>query len=81
MKTTTVLTIAAAAATGAALAYLLDPVHGRRRRALVRDKAYSRMKTLQERAPKIAKDLRHRAHGVVAQTRRLLGHPEPHQPR
>ena len=73
--------IMAAAAAGATLAYLLEPAQGRRRRALVRDKAYSQMKTLQERAPKIAMDLRNRAHGVAAETRRLLGRPEPHQPR
>jgi hypothetical protein len=80
MKSTTALTIAAAAATGAVLAYLLDPTQGRRRRALVRDKAYSQMKTLQDRAPKIAQDLGNRARGVVATVRRQLGRPEPHQP-
>jgi hypothetical protein len=74
-----VLTLLAAAGAGAALAYLLDPQQGRQRRALVRDKAYSYGKTFQDRAPKIAKDLQNRAHGVVAETRRLLGHPEPHQ--
>ena len=72
--------IFAAATAGATLAYLLDPTQGRRRRALVRDKAYSQVKTLQDRAPKIAKDLRNRAHGLVAETRRLLGRPERHQP-
>ena len=70
-----VLTLLAVAGTGAALAYLLDPQHGRQRRAMVRDK----LRTAQERAPKIARDLRNRAHGVVAETRRFLGRPEPHR--
>ena len=70
-----VLTLLAVAGTGAALAYLLDPQQGRQRRAMVRDK----LRTAQERAPKIARDLRNRAHGVVAETRRFLGRPEPHR--
>ena len=61
MKSPIGLTIAAAAATGALLAYLFDPTQGRRRRALVRDKAYSQFKAIRERAPKVAKDLRKRA--------------------
>jgi len=69
------LTLLAAAGAGAALAYLLDPKQGRQRRAMVRDK----IKMVQKRAPKIAKDLQNRAHGVVAETRRFLGRPEPHQ--
>ena len=72
-------TILAAFTAGALLAYLLDPQHGRRRRALLRDKLYSHAKTVQDRAPKIAKDLSNRAHGVVAEVRRLAGRPEPHQ--
>jgi len=72
-------TLLAAAGAGAALAYLLDPQQGRQRRAMVRDKLNSQIKTVQERAPKIAKDLQNRAHGVVAETRRFLGHPEPHR--
>ena len=80
MRHTTVLTIAASAAAGAAIAWLLDPVQGRRRSALARDKAYSYMRTAQDRAPKIAQDLRNRAHGVIAEARRMAGHPEPHQP-
>ena len=71
-----VLTLLAVAGAGAALAYLLDPQHGRQRRAMVRDK----IKTVQKRAPKIAKDLQNRAHGVVAETRRFLGRPERHRP-
>jgi hypothetical protein len=80
MKSSITIAIAAAAATGAVLAYLFDPTQGRRRRALVRDKAYSQMKTIQDCAPGIAKDLRNRAHGLVAETRRMLGRPERHQP-
>lgn len=74
------VTFLAVFTSGALLAYLLDPQQGRRRRALVRDKAYSHMKTIQARAPGIAKDLRNRAHGLVAETRRALGRPERHQP-
>lgn len=70
-----VLTLIAAAGAGAALAYLLDPQQGRKRRAMVRDG----IKMAQKRAPKIARDLQNRAHGVVAETRRLLGQPEPHR--
>lgn len=70
-----VLTLIAAAGAGAALAYLLDPQQGRKRRAMVRDG----IKMAQKRAPKIARDLQNRAHGVVAETRRFLGRPEPHR--
>jgi hypothetical protein len=80
MRTATnILAIAAAAATGAALVYLFDPVQGRRRRALVRDKAYSQLKAVQDCVPGIVQDLRNRTHGVVAETRRAVGHPEAHQ--
>jgi hypothetical protein len=76
MKPLTILMVFAA---GAACAYLFDPQQGRRRRALLRDKLYSQAKTVQDRAPKIAKDLRNRAQGVVAEVRRFAGRPQPHQ--
>jgi hypothetical protein len=70
MKSATGLTVLAAATTGALLAYLFDPTQGRQRRALVRDKAYSQAKSLQNAAPGIARDLRNRAQGIAAIVRR-----------
>src|SRR5204862_7625770 len=70
------LTLLAAASTGALLAYLLDPTQGKRRRALVRDKAYSQMKSVQDCAPGIAADVRNRAQGLASRLRLRLARAE-----
>ena len=52
---------------GAGLMYLLDPDRGARRRALVRDKIVHSVHALEGLAHKGARDLSHRAHGLVAE--------------
>lgn len=66
---------AAGVALGAVLMYVLDPDRGRRRRALIRDQAVHvghEFGDLGEDARGRATDLRNRAQGVVAETRRAL---------
>ncbi|MBI4471723.1 MAG: SRPBCC family protein [Acidobacteria bacterium] len=60
------------AAAGAALMYLLDPVFGGRRRALMRDKAVHLGKKTGLAVDTIARDMRHRSAGWVAQSRNLF---------
>lgn len=58
----------AAAGTGALLMYMMDPKQGRRRAALLRDR-WTRLASDGRGALEVAlRDLRHRAHGVVATT-------------
>ena len=54
---------------GALAMYFFDPENGRRRRALMRDKAVHYNKVGREYADATYKDLRNRAEGVVAETR------------
>jgi gas vesicle protein len=67
-----------AAAAGAAAMYLFDPVQGKRRRALVRDKANSVAHHSAESINDTGRHLRNRLRGLRAETRRMLGVPEPH---
>ncbi len=76
MRSAKGLTILAAASTGALLAYLLDPTQGKRRRALVRDKAYSQLKSVQDCAPGIVADVRNRAQGLASRLRLRLARAE-----
>jgi osmotically-inducible protein OsmY len=76
MKSPKGLTILAAASAGAMLAYLLDPTQGKRRRALVRDKAVSQMKSIQDAAPGLTRNLRNRARGIVAVLGSRFSHAE-----
>lgn len=62
-------------ALGAAGAFMLDPQHGRRRRALLRDKMVHGVRQGREFGDAAAKDLRARAQGAVAQVRTLRGGP------
>ncbi len=57
---------------GAGLMYLLDPDQGRRRRALLRDKATSAAHRLERGFDRALRDLDHRAHGLVAETRAVF---------
>ena len=57
---------------GALAMYFFDPENGRRRRALLRDKAVHYNKEAREYADATYKDLRNRAQGVVAETRGLV---------
>ena len=57
---------------GAALMYLFDPDRGNRRRALIRDKAYSINKRTTEAIAEKTADLRNRAKGLVHETKKAL---------
>src|SRR5262245_1423665 len=72
----------AGAGLGAGLMYVLDPQMGRRRRALVRDKAVGLAHQAQDAAEVVAKDAANRARGlasgdlsVLAGGKRALSHP------
>jgi uncharacterized membrane protein len=58
-----------AAAAGAVSMYLLDPDHGRRRRAVMRDRLASGMSRLDDATSVASRDLRNRARGVVHEVR------------
>ncbi len=64
--------ILGAVAFGAAAMYMFDPLQGRRRRALARDKIYSAGVKTRKLFEKNARDLTNRAHGVLAEAKRLL---------
>lgn len=58
-----------AAAAGAISMYLLDPDHGRRRRAIVRDRVASGMSRFDDATSVASRDLRNRARGVAHEVR------------
>jgi uncharacterized membrane protein len=58
-----------AAAAGAISMYLLDPDHGRRRRAVMRDRLASGMSRLDDATSVASRDLRNRARGVAHEVR------------
>jgi uncharacterized membrane protein len=58
-----------AAAAGAFSMYLLDPDHGRRRRAVMRDRLASGMSRLDDATSVASRDLRNRARGVAHEVR------------
>jgi gas vesicle protein len=58
---------------GAAAMYFFDPQGGRRRRALVRDKAVSWANDAQDYAEKKARHLSNRAQGLAHEARSLVG--------
>lgn len=59
-------------AAGAALMYFMDPVQGRRRRALFRDKAYSASVQTRKAIDARTHDLSNRAEGLRVKASRLL---------
>jgi gas vesicle protein len=59
-------------AAGAATVYFLDPVRGKARRALARDKAYSLANQAQDYADKKSRDLSNRATGLMHETRKAV---------
>ena len=63
---------------GAASAYYLDPVHGRRRRALVRDQIAHSLHEGEDALGVIGRDMSNRAHGAAATLRSSLydDHPD-----
>lgn len=56
-------------ALGAGMMYMLDPTRGKRRRALLRDKAVHAEHELGATAGKTFRDLRYRAQGIIAEIR------------
>lgn len=68
---------AAGAALGAGLMYLLDPQGGRRRRALIRDKAYSKTRHTSERLRRRTQDAANRARGVAVEAARPFHRETP----
>jgi hypothetical protein len=59
-------------AIGALATYFFDPVEGRRRRALLRDKLAHARHEIEDYAEGTAKDLRNRAQGFVAEARAVV---------
>lgn len=64
--------IAGAAALGVVAMYMLDPDKGRRRRALVGDKAYSVVSDVRQALGAATRDAAHRIEGLRARARRLV---------
>jgi hypothetical protein len=62
------------AACGAGLMYFTDPRNGRRRRALVRDKATSMAHDAEDYVETTARHLRNRAYGIAHETRKAMQH-------
>lgn len=61
---------------GAALMYLFDPDRGGRRRAVIREKAEDAASKAGEYAETVSRDLRNRAHEVVAEAKGIFkGNP------
>lgn len=73
---TTAIIAGLGAAVGAGLAYLFDPTHGRRRRALLGDKLTSARHEAEEKVAKTARDAKNRAKGLAHETRGHLEHEE-----
>jgi osmotically-inducible protein OsmY len=71
MQRNSMLTWLGAAALGAGAMYFLDPRSGGRRRALVRDQGVHAQRRMREMADKTANDVRNRAVGLAARSRRL----------
>ena len=65
-----------AAAAGAISMYLLDPDHGRRRRAVMRDRLASGMSRLDAATSVASRDLRNRARGVAHEVRSRFSHED-----
>ena len=63
------MSVMAALASTAAATYLLDPVSGRRRRAIARDKILSGMRQAERAGLATAIDLAHRTRGLTAELR------------
>jgi hyperosmotically inducible periplasmic protein len=57
---------------GALCMYFLDPVSGRRRRALLREQLVHAKHEIDDYAEGKSKDLRNRAEGVIADTRNMM---------
>ncbi len=56
--------------------YVFDPDRGKRRRALIRDKAEAAGNKVSDKAEKMRRDLSNRAYGIVAETKSIFQHDE-----
>lgn len=65
-------TLLATLGIGAGLMYFMDPEHGNRRRAMVRDKANAVVNDLDEFLEKAQEDLRNRARGTLSEMTAML---------
>jgi hypothetical protein len=66
---------------GALTMYLLDPEHGRRRRALIRDQFVHARSVVRKRATGAARELSNRAYGAAMEARRAIRtEPDPDRP-
>ena len=65
---------------GAALMYVLDPERGKRRRAIVRDKAVSGVNKAGNRIAARSRDLKNRARGAAAEVKSLTKSGEASNP-
>jgi uncharacterized membrane protein len=73
-----VSSVLAAAGAAALATYFLDPQQGRRRRAVLRDKAFGRLSHLGEASRVVAVDVRNRAIGTLSALRqRVVAHDVP----
>ena len=61
---------------GVALMYVFDPERGRRRRALIRDKAVGLKNDLSDMAEKRAVDMKNRAKGMLHEAKSALSKDE-----
>lgn len=67
-----IITILGGLGVGAALMYFFDPNGGRRRRALVRDKAVGISNDVRDSIGSKSRDLRNRAKGLVHEAKSLI---------
>jgi osmotically-inducible protein OsmY len=70
------LALLASAGVGAGVMFLLDPDRGKRRRALLRDKAIHLSRVSGDTIGKISRDVRNRAIGVASEVRASLKESE-----
>ena len=67
-----ILTVLGGIGIGAAMMYLFDPRGGRRRRALIRDKAVALSNDAREAIDKKSRDLKNRAQGLMHEAKSLV---------
>lgn len=67
-----IITVLGAAGLGALMMYLYDPKGGRRRRAMIRDKAVGLTNDAREAIGKKTKDLTNRAQGVAHEAKAMI---------
>jgi uncharacterized membrane protein len=69
-----IFSVIATAAAASVLTYLFDPERGKRRRAVLRDKAYSKLHDARDTTLRVKDDLYNRGTGMLADVRSRLRH-------